>query len=65
MSAIAIKPQTSLYQCRHCFTVYDENLGDPEQQIVAGTGFQQLSATYYCPLCEAGKEDFVTMDLLA
>lgn len=47
------------YQCRHCLTVYDEALGEPENTIAPGTLFSELSPTYCCPLCEAPKEDFI------
>lgn len=47
-----------LYQCKHCFTVYDQTVGDPSNGIVAGTHFNELPAEYECPLCEAPLEDF-------
>ncbi len=53
--------QRVAYQCRHCLTVYDETFGDPDQQIPAGTRFQDISSDYCCPLCEAGKEDIIPM----
>jgi rubredoxin len=48
-----------LHQCFHCYTIYDETLGEPENNIAAGTTFKALPDSYSCPLCEAGKEDFV------
>jgi rubredoxin len=50
---------TILYQCKHCLTVYDAMLGEPENNIAPGTDFKNLSADYHCPLCEASKEDFI------
>jgi rubredoxin len=47
------------YQCRHCLTVYDEVLGEPDNFICAGTPFDELPQTYCCPLCEATKNDFI------
>jgi rubredoxin len=47
----------TLYQCRHCLTVYDDAYGDAAQGIVAGTPWDTL-ATYACPTCEAPKELF-------
>jgi rubredoxin len=48
-----------VYQCKHCFTVYEEKTGEPENGIVAGTFFENLSNDYCCPLCEAPKDDFI------
>lgn len=54
-----------IYQCRHCFTVYDEQLGDAENNVAAGTSFEELTSSYHCSLCAAGKEDFVGVEALA
>jgi len=48
-----------VYQCKHCYTIYDEKIGDPDNNIIAGTAFAELSSDYHCPLCEAPKEDLV------
>jgi rubredoxin len=48
-----------LFQCRHCLSVYDETVGEPAQEIAAGTAFQSLPAGFACPLCDSGKEDFI------
>jgi rubredoxin len=55
------KPAKHIYQCRHCFTVYDEELGDIENDIAAGTSFHNLPQHYHCPLCDSGKDDFVAI----
>lgn len=47
-----------VYQCQHCLTVYDEQLGDAENGIAAGTSFSSLPQWYSCAVCEAPKEDF-------
>ncbi|MCW3089867.1 MAG: rubredoxin [Ferruginibacter sp.] len=47
-----------LYQCSHCLSVYDEDLGDIEKDILSGTRFENLPASFCCSLCEAPKEDF-------
>lgn len=47
-----------IYQCIHCKTVYDEEKGEPENDIKAGTLFDDLLLGYRCPLCEAPKNDF-------
>ncbi|MFT2010676.1 rubredoxin [Pontibacter sp. 13R65] len=46
-----------VYQCRNCFTIYDETYGDAVNEIAVGTPFEKLE-TYCCPTCEAPKEDF-------
>ena len=52
----------TVHQCVHCLTIYDEKFGDAENEVSAGTNFDQLPATYTCPLCEAAKEDFNTIN---
>lgn len=51
-----------IYQCRHCLTVYDESVGDDENNIPAGTTFNALPQNYHCPLCDAAKEDFIEVE---
>ncbi len=53
-----------VYQCKNCFTVYDEAFGDELNQVVAGTPFAAV-ANYSCPTCEAPKEDFMPVELQA
>lgn len=56
------KATTILHQCKNCFTIYDEQFGDEENNIAAGTAFNDLPATYHCALCEATKEDFIEVE---
>jgi rubredoxin len=58
-SCPAEKPHRIVYQCKNCLTVYDPMVGDEDQGVVKGTGFEQLPPDYLCPLCESGKEDFL------
>ena len=51
-----------VYHCKHCFTVYDEAVGDETQSIAAGTLFNQLPAYYQCPTCEDNKDAFVAVN---
>ena len=51
-----------VYQCRHCYTVYDPEIGDEELNIESGTEFKDLDATYHCPLCQASKEEFLPVE---
>ena len=48
-----------LYQCRHCGTVYDEEVGEPDNNIQRGTPFSDLPESYLCPLCESVKFEFI------
>ncbi len=52
-----------VYQCKHCFSIYDEQLGEPENGIAAKTLFNSLPENFVCQTCEAGKEDFKKIDL--
>ncbi len=51
-------PEKYIYQCSHCLTIYDEETGEPEIGVPAGTDFEALPVSYYCPLCEAPKNEF-------
>lgn len=46
------------YVCTVCGYVYDEAIGEPDNDIAAGTLFEDLPDDYVCPLCGVGKEDF-------
>ena len=46
------------YVCQVCGYVYDEELGEPESGIAAGTKWEDLSEDYVCPLCGVGKDEF-------
>ncbi|WP_114779306.1 rubredoxin [Botryobacter ruber] len=56
-----VQPAAPVYQCKNCFTVYDEKYGDEINGIGPGTAFEQIEA-YCCPTCDAPKEDFVLID---
>jgi len=46
------------YVCTVCNWIYDENLGDPENGIVAGTKFEDIPTDWVCPKCKKGKDVF-------
>jgi rubredoxin len=46
------------YVCLICGYVYDPAKGDPESGAAPGTAFEQLPATWVCPVCGAGKDQF-------
>ena len=51
-----------VHQCKRCFTIYDITVGEPENNIVAGTTFENLPDNYCCPLCEAPKKSFTKIN---
>jgi rubredoxin len=54
----AKKEVTFFHQCASCLTVYNSIAGEPENNILPGTNFEQLPVTYCCPVCEAEKSNF-------
>ena len=52
------KPERSVHQCSRCMSIYDEALGDPDQDIPPGTAFAQLPPAYACWTCSGGKQTF-------
>ncbi len=46
------------YVCSVCGYVYDPAQGDPDNDVAAGTKFEDLPDDWVCPVCGAGKEDF-------
>ena len=48
----------SKYVCTVCGYVYDEEIGDPENGIPAGTLWENVHEDFVCPLCGAGKDMF-------
>lgn len=46
------------YVCNVCGYVYDEDLGDSDNNIAAGTKFEDVPADWTCPLCSVGKDEF-------
>lgn len=46
------------YTCNVCGYVYDPEIGDPDNDIAAGTSFENLPADWLCPICGVGKDEF-------
>ena len=44
--------------CTICQYVYDPETGDPDNNVPAGTAFEDIPEGWVCPLCGAGKEVF-------
>lgn len=47
------------WKCRSCDYVYDPAKGDPETGIAPGTFFEDIPATWTCPVCGLDKSEFV------
>lgn len=46
------------YICDVCGYVYDEEMGDPDNGVAAGTKWEDVPEDYVCPLCGVGKDQF-------
>ncbi len=46
------------YVCEVCGYVYDENIGDPDNGIPAGTKWADVKADWHCPVCGVDKTQF-------
>ncbi len=51
------------YVCDLCGYVYDSVEGDKDTGIAPGTAFEDIPADWVCPLCGAGKENFVKVEV--
>jgi len=49
------------YECP-CGYVYDPEVGDPDNNIPAGTAFEDLPDDWVCPKCDAEKDFFEKME---
>ncbi len=47
------------FQCAFCAHIYDEELGDAETGIAAGTKWEDIPDDWECPECGAGKDDYI------
>ena len=48
--------------CSVCGYAYDSAVGDPYGKIAPDTAFDDLSDDWVCPVCGAGKSDFIIHD---
>lgn len=46
------------YICNVCGWIYDPAIGDPDNNIPAGTSFEDLPDDWVCPECGAPKNAF-------
>jgi rubredoxin len=49
------------YRCAICGYIYDPEEGDLISGIEPGISFEELSVDYLCPICGAGKDEFLNM----
>jgi len=45
-----------------CGYVYEEEQGDPDSGVAAGTKWDDVPDDWVCPVCGAGKDDFEKED---
>lgn len=50
--------ENNQYKCNLCGWIYDENIGDPDGGIPAGTRWEDIPDTWKCPVCGANKKNF-------
>ena len=46
------------YVCDVCGYIYDEEIGDPDNGVEAGTKWEYVPEDFLCPLCGVGKDEF-------
>ncbi len=46
------------YRCEVCGYIYDPEVGDPENDVAAGTAFENIPDDWTCPICGADKDAF-------
>ena len=47
------------YECTVCGYIYDPLVGDPDSGIMPVRLFEDLPDDWVCPVCGAGKDEFV------
>jgi rubredoxin len=50
-----------IYKCTICGYLYNPETGDPSDGIAPGIPFEDLPADYICPVCGAGKDEFLQL----
>ncbi len=59
MTTDSLDPKTlDRYECKTCGYIYEPVKGDDSNDIPAGVAFEQLPATWRCPVCGARKTAF-------
>ncbi len=52
----------TIYQCKLCFTIYDDIYGDEFNGIKAGTEFKNLPTSYCCPVCDSSLNAYIPVN---
>ena len=55
-------PEHARYICHGCGYEYDQDFGDPENEIDPGTAFDQLPEEWICPECGEDKSSFIKVE---
>jgi rubredoxin len=50
------------YICTSCAYIYDPAVGDPSNNVLSGTAFEDLPEGWVCPMCYAEKDQFDPLD---
>jgi rubredoxin-NAD+ reductase len=50
------------YECNVCGWTYDEEKGDPEHGIAAGTRWEDVPEDWQCPDCGVTKDNFTLIE---
>ena len=50
------------YKCLMCGYIYDPAVGDSENNVEAGTAFEDLPDDWVCPECGVGKDEFESVE---
>ena len=50
------------FECIVCGWVYDEELGDPDSGVPAGTAWEDVPDEWLCPDCGVDKTDFMMVE---
>ena len=52
------KKEFSVYLCGECGAIYEEELGDIDTKVPAGTTYEELPDFWTCPVCHAKKSAY-------
>jgi rubredoxin len=57
-----VNEKMTKYRCLICNYIYDPAQGDPGAGVKPGTAFEDLPGDWVCPICGAGKDQFVKVE---
>ncbi|MFA4907561.1 MAG: rubredoxin [archaeon] len=56
------KKEFSVYCCMECGAIYEEEYGDSDTKVPAGTAFEELPDFWCCPVCHGKKGAYVKVE---